>query len=238
MYTAGEERTMNNPGEIAGVDWSADRLIPAFQTPQHLNVYDIRSAPLDVQLSITTLTGLINRPKPQVYLINGDDDTFWLKELFASIPHDMHAVDNNAILDALLTTYRSSVQGMIIYDPNFIDSINIATTLAGQRDGMVVSPTQAQALQMDPHKLPILVDLRTSQWSTRLDAYYWAQQNLLSNASTRFIAGLDPNNPAGLRSFLVATRTFVYWLDSRNVLPDPTLQWLSERGLMRQLFSA
>jgi hypothetical protein len=228
---------MNNRTEVAGIDWSADRMIPAFQALEHLNVYNIQSASFDVQLSVTTMVGLINRPRPQVYLINNDDDTFWLNTAFASIPHDTAPVANDDVLDALLTTYRSSVQGMIIYDPNFIDSINIATTLAGQRDGIVVSPAQVQALQQGPHKLPVLADLRTYGWRTRLQAYYWAQQNLLSNASTRLIAGLDPKNATGLRSFLVATRTFVYWLDSRNPLPDSSLSWTSERGLMQQIFA-
>jgi hypothetical protein len=229
---------MSSSTEVAGIDWSAEKIIPAFQAPEHLNVYSIRSASHDVQLSVTTMAGLINRPQPQVYLINNDDDTFWLNTAFASIPHDTAPVANNDVLEALLITYRSSVQGMIIYDPDFIDSINIATTLAGQRDGIVVSPAQAQELQQGPHKLPVLADLRTYGWHTRLHAYYWAQQNLLGNASTRLIAGLDPNNVTGLRSFLVATRTFVYWLDSRKSLPDPALSWVSERRLMQQIFAA
>ncbi len=182
---------MNSSTEVAGIDWSADRMIPAFQAPEHLDVYSIGSASREVQLSVTTMAGLINRPRPQIYLINNDDDTFWLNTAFASIPHDTAPVANDDVLDALLITYRSSVQGMIIYDPNFIDSINIATTLAGQRDGIVVSPAQVQALQQGPHKLSVLADLRTYGWRTRLQAYYWAQQNLLSNASTRLIAGLD-----------------------------------------------
>ncbi len=228
---------MSNSTEIAGIDWSANRIIPAFQAPQHLNIYDIRSASRDDQLSVTTLAGLINRPQPQVYLITGDDDTFWLHEVFASVPDDTPSVASNAVLDALLTTYRSSVQGMVIYDPNLNDSINIATTLAGQRNAIVVSPTQAQALGQEPHKLPILDDLRNYQWHNRLHAYNWARVNLLNNASTHMIAGLNPNNLTGLRSFLVATRTFVYWLDSRQYLPDPTLNWTSEHAFMKQLFS-
>jgi hypothetical protein len=229
---------MNSSTEVAGIDWSAARIIPAFQAPQHLSVYDIRSASRDTQLSVTTMAGLINRLQPQIYLINSEDDIFWFNESLASVPHDSASASNNDILDALLTAYRSSVQGMIIFDPDFIDSINIATTMAGQRDGIVVSPEQAGGLQQGPHKLPVLADLRTYHWHTRLHAYYWAQQNLLSNASTRLIAGLDPNNVTGLRSFLVATRTFVYWLDSRLPLPDPSLDWASERTLMQQMLQA
>ena len=164
---------MNSSTEVADIDWSADRMIPAFQAPEHLNVYSIGSASREVQLNVTTMAGLINRPRPQIYIITNDDDTFWLNTAFASIPHDTAPVANDDVLDALLITYRSSVQGMIIYDPNFIDSINIATTLAGQRDGIVVSPVQVQELQQGPHKLPVLADLRTYGWRTRLQAYYW-----------------------------------------------------------------
>jgi hypothetical protein len=229
---------MNSSTETTGIDWSAGKIIPAFQAPQHLDVYDIRSASRDIQLSVTTMAGLINRPQPQVYLVNSDDDIFWLNEALASVPHDTASASNDDILNALLTAYRSTVQGMIIYDPDFIDSINIATTMAGQRDGIVVTPEQAQGLQQGPYELPVLADLRTYHWHTRLQAYHWAQQYLLSNASTRLIAGLDPNNVTGLRSFLVATRTFVYWLDSRLPLPDPSLDWASERTLMQQMLQA
>ncbi len=229
---------MHSDTEIAGIDWPANRMLPTFQAPQHLDIYDIRSAPHDVQLSVTTMAGLVNRPQPQVYFINTDDDIFWLKEALSSIPHDTPSVPHNDLLDAFLATYRSRVQGMIIYDPSLLDSINIATTLAGQRDGLVVSPAQAETLQQEPHKLPILADLRTYHWHTRLDAYSWAQQHLLDKASPRLIAGLDPNIVTGLRSFLVAARTFVYWLDSRKFLPDPAHGWMSERRLMAQILKA
>lgn len=228
---------MSDHIEIAGIDWSAGRILPAFQTPQHLDVYDIRGASSDAQLSIATMAGLINRPRPQVYLIISDDDAFWLKEVFASIPQDTSPFINDQVLETLLITYRSSTQGVIIYDPNCIDSINVATTLAGLRGGVVFSPEQALELQ-GPHKLPLLADLRTYQWRSRLAAYQWAYQNLLSSASAHLVAGLDPRGQHGLRAFLVATGAFVYWLDSRNTKPDPTLGSISERGMMQDIFSA
>ena len=116
---------------------------------------------------------------------------------------------------------------MVIYDPNFKDSINIATTIAGQNDCIIVSPTQA-----DRHILPVHTDLRNQHWDNRSQAYDWARQNLLNGASSYAVAGLDPNSTdgriAGLRSFLVANRIFVYWLDSRG----------SEQSLMEQIYKA
>ena len=226
---------MSNRSEIEGINWSANKILPAFQTPQQLTVFDLRGASQDIQLSATTMAGLINRPLPRVYLISSNEEVIWLREALGSIPQETSAATGDAVLEALLMSFRDAIEGMIIYDPSFIDSINIATTMAGQSGGIVVSPIQAQDLQQ-AHKLPILADLRTYNWKSRLRAYDWARQNLLPNSSSRIVAGLDPNNAAGLRSFLVATNTFVYYLDSRNFLPDLTYGFQSERGMMQAIF--
>jgi hypothetical protein len=85
--------------------------------------------------------------------------------------------------------------------------------------------------------LPVIADLRTYQWKNRLQAYTWAENNLLKNSATNLIAGLDPNIPGALRSFLVATRTFIYWLDASKWIPDIFNGWISESSLMKRIFS-
>src|SRR5262249_54662709 len=123
-------------------------------------------------------------------------------------------------------------------DPNLMDSINIATMMAGQRDGIVVSPALAESLQGPPHKLPVVADLRTYQWKSRVQAYSLAESNLLKNASPKLVARLDPMTRGALRSFLVSTRTFIYWLDARNILPNISNGWICERGLMQRILKA
>lgn len=223
---------------MSGLDWSAERMIPAFQTVEHLDVYDLRGATRDVQLAATTGVGILNRPQPRVYLIVSGDDDYWLKQLIPSLsplPQTVVSQSGDAALNVLLEKYRAHIQGLIIYDPDLIDTINIATTLAGQRDGIVVSPALAQDLQR-LYALPVLVDLRTYRWRSRLQAYLWAQQNLLNDCSPRLIAGLNPEIVSGLRSFVVATRTFVYWLDARLHLPDFGAGLRSEHTLMEQIY--
>jgi hypothetical protein len=210
--------------DIAGIDWSADRLLPVFQAPKHLTVYDLRGASNEVQLSAATMAGLINRPQPMVYQIIGNEDATWLKELLGGIPQESSPTSGNDVLEGMLIAFRSAVQGIVIYDPNFIDSINIATTIAGQNDSIVVSPNQAADLQQ-AFNLPVHTDLRNQQWSSRSAAYDWARQNLLAGASSHAVAGLNPTT-AALRSFLVANRIFVYWLDSSG----------TEQGLMEQIY--
>jgi hypothetical protein len=227
---------MNISTEAANANWSNERLLPAFQAPEHLDVYDIRSALPDVQRTVTMLAGLINRPQSKIYLISRDDDLFWLNEALASVPHTVSPTRGNDILDTLLNTHRDSIQGLIIYDPNFIDSINIAMMMAGQRDGIVVSPDQAGQLQQSPYKLAVLADLRNYHWKSRVQAYNWALSNLRRDASSQIVAGFNPTIVGALQSYLVATRAFVYWLHPCDFLPDFTQGLLSERCLMKRIF--
>jgi hypothetical protein len=222
--------------EAAGLLWPAGNMLPVFRAPQHLDIYDIRSASHDVQLAATTMAGILNRPQPRVYLITGDDDLFWLQQVLHALPQATAPQKGNDVLTAMLTAYRQYIQGLIVYDPALIDTVNVATTLAGQRDAVVVAPAQVQDLE-SAFDLPVLVDLRTYQWRNRVQAYRWAQQNLLVDASSHLVAGMAPETMTGLRSFLVATRTFVYWLDSRKYLPARN-EDLSERRLMQHILTS
>src|SRR5579859_126929 len=215
-----------------------NRLLPVFEAPAHLDLYDIEHAAYDVQLSVTTLAGLINRDQPRVYLLATSDAGSLFNALLAHVPHEHVAHDGVDILEAVLQTYRDSAKGMVIYDPALPDSVNVATTLAGQRDAIVVSPQQAAALQQKPYQLPVVADLRVYHWKNRLQAYRWARSNLLKEASGQLVAGLHPKIAGALRSYLVATRAFVYWLNPLNLVPDPSAGWITERCLMKRIIRA
>src|ERR1700680_2871004 len=132
------------------------RSLPVFETPAHLEIYDIQNTAYDVQLSVTTLTGLINRGQPCVYLLSNNDAEDLFNALLAHVSHEYIATDKGDTLDAMLKTNRDIVRGMVIYDPARLDSVNVATTMAGLRDAIVVSPQQAAALQYKPYQLPVV----------------------------------------------------------------------------------
>ncbi|HVB72314.1 MAG TPA: hypothetical protein VNE38_02060 [Ktedonobacteraceae bacterium] len=226
-----------NEKEVA-TGWATKRLLPGFEAPDRLEIYDTRGAAYDVQLCITILAGLINRQKPRIYLLSNSDAESLFKTLLAHIPHEYINSGATDSLDAMLAKYRALVKGIIIYDPELLDSVNVATTMAGLRDAIVVSPPQAVALQQKPYELPVVADLRIYHWKNRLQAYRWAQRNLLKEASQQVVAGMGPGIATGLRSYLVATRAFVYWLNPLNILPDPSNAWTTERCLMKRILRA
>lgn len=192
----------------------------------------------EARLSISTLAGLVNRGPAKIYLLENGDDQFWLKEIDQSLPRTNVPIADSDLLDHLLRAYRDHIKGLVIYDPNLSDTINIATTIAGLRDGLTVSPAQASKLQEEPYRLPVLADLRVYGWKTPLQAYAWAYKQLLPECSADFVAGLDPGIRDSLRSFLVAHRVFTCWLDARKILPFPSLGWLCERGLLKRILSS
>jgi hypothetical protein len=57
---------MEKSGVDKAIGWLHDRYLPVFQAPQQLRVYDMRASSRALQLTVATLTGLINRPQPQV----------------------------------------------------------------------------------------------------------------------------------------------------------------------------
>ena len=214
------------------------RLLPAFAAPQQLDVYDIRSASYDIQLSVTTLAGLLNQQQPRVYLLDSDDADYWLKTALGHVPSTRAEAPVNAVLDTMIAKYRERIQGIIIYDPAVIDSVNVATTLAGLRGGFVVSPQVAATLQSGPHPLPLLENLSSYGWKDNLQVYRWAIEHVLPQASKQLVAGLDPRGAGALRSFLVATGAFVYWLDSRHIIPHLLHGLQSEHGMMQRIFQS
>ena len=226
---------INDTDLSAGLDWSNKRMLPAFQKPTHLDVYDVSGASPDTLLTIATLTGLVNRPQPQVYLVMGSDEEFWRNEVFTHISQTVSPMKGNAALAAMLKQYKDMTQGMIVYDPNLHDSVNVATMLGAQRNAIVVSPEQATVIA-SIHAFPVLADLRTYGWQSRAQAYDWALHNLRANCSSKLVAGLDPNN-MNLRPFLVATRSFIYFLDSRDYLPDFKDNLTSERQLLTEILA-
>src|SRR5205807_5815759 len=117
--------------------------------PQTLLVTDVRRLSADEQLMFTALQGIANRGTPRVYLTglrNGQNFVVdmtadkWLRD---AVPLPTRRVAPYDVLRQL----RSKIRGLVIWDPNLtIDTQNIATTMAGLRDWLPVSPALAAHL--------------------------------------------------------------------------------------------
>ncbi len=168
-----------------GIYWPPNQVLPTFAQAHALDVVDLRQASTDEALTFSTLQGIVNRQEPRIYLLqsNPDEGYFtWLNDM--KLPYVVHTDPWE-----VLTKYRGAVRGLIIYDPNLLDSSNVAVTMAGLQDGLVVSPDLATKLEAAPYSLPVLADLR-GKWSTPLDAYTWEYQNLWPQTTHRMLVGI------------------------------------------------
>lgn len=228
---------MQRPTTAAKSRWRAGPLFPALPQTTSLAIYDVRASSSEDRLSIATLVGLVNRGSAKIYVLENNDDEFWLKELDPTLPRTQSEITGDVLLEHLLAEYRDLVKGLIIYDPNLPDTCNVASTLASLRDALIVSPAQGEKLRAAPYQLPVLGDLRTYHWKNRLQAYTWAYEHLLQECSRDMVAGLNSDIHGNVRSFLVAQRVFTCWLDARKTLATRQPGLLSERGLFKRILA-
>lgn len=170
----------------AEIAWPAGQLLPVFGVAKRLEVIELEGAPGELRLLSASLQGIVNRTEPRIYLFEPSDEgkETWLKDL--KLPYEVHADPLT-----LVARFKAELKGMVIYDPDLPDSVNVATTLAGQKDALVVSPELAAKLAAAPYELAVLDDLR-GKFKNRLEAYTWQYEHLWKTANRKLVVGLSP----------------------------------------------
>ena len=144
-------------------------------------------ASYDEALAVATLQGIINRDAPEVYVLSCKNTRpqFWL-DLLSRDGRWLERRERMPLADlgALVHLAGDRLKGAIIWDPAVPASINVATTIAGVRDAVALSPEFADRY-LAQWGLPVLLDLRgrfTGQetGSKKNDAYRWAIREYLA----------------------------------------------------------
>jgi GxGYxY sequence motif in domain of unknown function N-terminal/GxGYxYP putative glycoside hydrolase C-terminal domain len=194
-----------------GLNWPRGQILPHFCCITSLNIINLNGLSPEMHTLFVTLQGLINRTQPRIYVHEGDEKegtNFWLDKL--NVPYI-----NVADPFSLIAKYRSEIAGTVVYDPTVPDTINLATTIAGIKGGIVASPGLAAMLSSDSYNLPILVDLRSNKFPSKLAVYQYAYDTYWPLAEHRLIVGLDSRLPGTVRDYAIATKAMVVWLNPR-----------------------
>ncbi len=164
----------------------------------------------DWQLSLTCLQGLVNRERPQIFLILDLFDHLWLDWLV-----ERGDVEKVTHLDAedLLQRFLPAAKGLVITDPCLDATTNVATMLAGIEQRLVVMPDFLAAVgaQIPEEIQKDTLDLRSFHWQRDLDAYRWFYDTYGDQQTGRMCAILSPEDVA-LRDYLVAFKLPIFWL--------------------------
>lgn len=166
-----------------------------------------------------SLKGIVNKTQPRIFSYEGDafaeGPYTWLQSL---------GLGYTEVSDkwTLITKYRNELSGIIIYDPNQIHTVNLATMLAKSRGALIASPALSARLTAAPYNLPVLLDLR-GQFTSKLQVYQTLYSTYWPNIDHRLIIGLNPDvHKAALREYATALGAAVIWLDP-NVAAESTL---------------
>lgn len=145
-------------------------------------------------------------------------DYKWLIKVAASLNIMTRHVD----IDAIMQEFVSHAEGYIIYDDNMPDTVNVATTMAGIYNCVVIHPNDKEWIE----KFGIrgFADLR-GMFKDKCQAYKWAYENLWSKCNHKMLATLSPGPPicahnpmhVAERDYVVALNLFAHYLDPRNI---------------------
>ncbi len=116
---------------------------------------------LDIQVMLLSIQGLVNRKQPELYFLYPDNWDYRFTGDFFDYLKDKKYFTFRQInsLPDVLKTYTNRFKGYIIWDKNNPSTMDLAFTLAGIRDGIVVSEDLIPLAEKAG--LSLLVDLRS-----------------------------------------------------------------------------
>lgn len=152
-------------------------------------VYTLKGSPststYDEAMAVACIQGILNRDGTHLYVMSNrhNKPSYWLN--IFSTKGWMAGKGQVTItsFEQLLQIAKDKLKGVIIWDPEVPATLNVATTLAGLENGLVLSPEMANRY-MEELDLPIIKDFRgfftgSVTGSKKNDAYRWAIKEYL-----------------------------------------------------------
>ena len=209
----------------------------------------------DEAIALACLQGIMNRESPnKVYINGGSETTEWL----AVLQEEGRWLENVDFLEVdgfkdLWTYGASFVKTIVLWDENVPATLNVACTIAGVEDGVVMSPTMYKSYKDIVGDMPVtsLVGMFDGSvtGSAKNDAYRWAIENYLETGrcSTDYICSYIDGwsfrakgniSYAVVRDWGIYHRAFVYdlspWGDEAP-LDDPEQKIGTDKATLLQI---
>ena len=122
---------------------------------------------------LVSLQGLANRDQPRLYIVHPPDFQWEITEPLYEFYQRKHGVDFIEIpnADEALLQFKSAARGYVVWDTEVGTSLNVAFTIAGLEDAVVV--TEALIPLVEKHGLKPIDDLR-GRYTGMTDAAIYA----------------------------------------------------------------
>lgn len=219
---------------LVGTAWPSGQALPTFSTPATtLDTILVQDLSPDEEITFSALQGLINKSKPRIYLLDsGADEGTYTWANTSLVGFTSRILYNNANRYNLIAKYASQVAGLVLYDPaTSVHYRNLASTVAGLRNAIPVTPAIRTELLNRGINLNVLVDLTTLPYTTPVDIYNYLYAHYWPDCNKRVIVSANPDDSGDLhhtRDIATATGGAVVWLSTTSS---------SQRTVLRKFLS-
>ncbi len=176
----------------------------------------------DALIFLSSLQGIVNKKRPQLYLIHHPGDQFWL-DAYQEAGQPYGWLNQTEIIplpdfEAVLDTFDDQITGLVEWDDAVPATLNVATTIAGIEDWPIVRRKSALAKVLSA-RWPVAQSL-AGQFTDNLAAYRWAVETYLQTGRANFtlLAYLEDGYPAQKYRQGKMTRGGVYALERDYVI--------------------
>ncbi len=210
----------------------------------------------DQSVAISCLQGIMNRDSVNKVYVNADKETQGWLDLFRS--EGRWLADKNFVelysFEEFLEIGKSYLKKVVIWDENVPATLNVACTVAGVEDGIVLSPKMYEKYEAALEGLEVISLVGqfdgSITGSAKNDAYRWAIENYLAKGlcSTEYICSYidgwsfrDKGNTSYtvVRNWGIYHRAFVFdlspWGDEAP-LDDPDQKIGTDKETLKMIF--
>ena len=166
--------------------------LPEFNATDHLVVVNTDELSYRHLLAVSSLQGLVNRQSAQIYF-DREGELEDPESLLNFVLWRYNLTHEEMTPRQFWANFSSHARGMVVYDPFREETINVARTVAGQLDLMVVHHAQVPSMA-NLTGLEVKLDLREGKWKglTDLDLYRKAFDEFYDPAERQPLLGSRP----------------------------------------------
>ena len=200
-----------------GITWPEGQALPTFAPHADTVIaMDIRRENGSNHALYSAFVGLINRKQPRVMLYTSNEH----KEKWCESMGIKLEITRDA--PSVILQFKDEIKGLIVWDSNVPDTINLATTLAGFEDALIVNEEQLAVYGAEPYNFPVITDLR-GQFTDTYSVYEYIYEEVWPKCTKRLFAGITASGWE-LRDVIVGAQLCAVWLDPTDAKQKSLLQ--------------
>ncbi len=202
--------------------------LQASQAPEthDFDVLDIRNVQFNkYELQVlASVEGIVNMDDANVYVLDSSCSELWL-EYFNASPYIGHA-RNVANLSDIINMYASHFAGIVVFDGDSYDEVNLASPLAGVHRALLV-PNQIAGAITGTWDVITNVTRDLQDCTTRVERYQYAIEHYFPLCNQTAFAIWDGTIARHMRNFIISNSLFTFW-KVLYVHTDVPLSWGGE----------